>query len=156
MPEPRATGQGGLRIPLFLKLVAGTIAVLALVLVPSFLVMRHRIQSEVREAVGDELAVQAEALAGQLGAAAPAEQRGLMAELVERSSVRLTVIDPAGAVLGDSEAAPASMDNHRGRPEVQAALARGTGRAIRHSATLDRTMIYAARRYPASGRPAGV
>ena len=79
-----------------------------------------------------------------------------MAELVERSSVRLTVIDPAGVVLGDSEAAPASMDNHRERPEVQAALARGAGRSIRHSATLDRTMIYAARRYPASGRPAGV
>src|SRR5690349_2276406 len=100
-----------MRIPLFLKLVAGTIAVLALVLVPSFLVMRHRIQAEVREAVGDELAVQAEALAGQLGAAAPAAQPALLAELVERSSVRLTVIDPAGLVLGDSEAAPATMDN---------------------------------------------
>lgn len=155
MPE-QATRAGGLRLPLFLKLVAGTILVLALVLVPSFLVMRYRIQSEVREAVGDELAVQAQALAGQLAAAPAAEQARLLRELVERSTVRLTVIDPAGVVIGDSEAASASMDNHGDRPEVQAALARGDGRAIRHSATLDRTMIYAARRYPARGRPDGV
>lgn len=141
---------------LLAKLVAGTLLVLALVLVPSFLVLRDRIRSEVRDAMRIELATQARAVATQLAPLAPAQAAARANEIVKLFPVRVTIIDPTGKVMADGDAAPASMDNHLTRPEVRAALTGGAGSAIRHSATLDRTMIYAASRYPLTGPPAGV
>jgi two-component system phosphate regulon sensor histidine kinase PhoR len=43
------------------------------------------------------------------------------------------------------------MENHAGRPEVQAALGSGRGSAVRRSATVGRTYVYAARTLTASG-----
>ena len=68
--------------------------------------------------------------------------------LTQGTPYRITVIALDGRVVADSERNPAqvrAMDNHRGRPEVAAALARGTGRAVRHSDTLDLDTAYAAR-----------
>jgi two-component system, OmpR family, phosphate regulon sensor histidine kinase PhoR len=57
---------------------------------------------------------------------------------------RVTIIGADGAVLGDSDADPATMENHGSRPEVVQALAAGNGHAQRHSATLDRDLLYVA------------
>lgn len=75
--------------------------------------------------------------------------------------LRLTLIGRTGVVLFDSdipEAGLASVENHSGRPEVQEALRAGSGTATRHSATLDKDLLYLARRVdapfpPASGFP---
>ncbi len=61
--------------------------------------------------------------------------------------VRVTLIDHAGRVLGDSGVAAqavAAMELHDTRPEVLAAHEHGYGAALRHSATLDKTMLYVA------------
>jgi two-component system phosphate regulon sensor histidine kinase PhoR len=55
---------------------------------------------------------------------------------------RVTVIDPDGAVVGDSEEDPAVMENHRARPEVQAALAGNQGKSTHYSRTLGYRMMY--------------
>jgi two-component system phosphate regulon sensor histidine kinase PhoR len=69
------------------------------------------------------------------------------------TGVRITVIDAQGRVLADSLRDPADMDNHRYRPEVAAALAEGHGWSERRSRTLDRPMLYTARRHrDTSGR----
>ena len=57
---------------------------------------------------------------------------------------RVTVIDKAGVVLGDSEEDPAAMENHADRPEVIAALSAKTGSSIRYSETLGFDMMYVA------------
>lgn len=57
---------------------------------------------------------------------------------------RLTVILPDGRVVGDSETAPAKMENHGDRPEVRQALAGQIGSSVRFSATLHHNMIYVA------------
>jgi two-component system phosphate regulon sensor histidine kinase PhoR len=60
---------------------------------------------------------------------------------------RVTLIDPAGHVLGDSEvphAALARVENHATRPEVAAALAGRPGRARRYSATVGMDQLYEA------------
>jgi two-component system phosphate regulon sensor histidine kinase PhoR len=57
---------------------------------------------------------------------------------------RVTIIAPDGAVLGESDEARAEMDNHLFRPEVQQALLRGEGSAIRYSRTVDYDMLYVA------------
>ena len=67
----------------------------------------------------------------------------------------VTVIDRSGSVLGDSIAIPAEMDNHAGRPEVKGALAGEETCLVRHSATVDRDMMYAAAPIEADGDVGG-
>ena len=61
-----------------------------------------------------------------------------------RTSMRFTVIRADGIVIADSREDPGDMDNHRNRPEVLEALARGVGSATRYSRTLDTDMMYVA------------
>ncbi|MCA9861380.1 MAG: HAMP domain-containing protein [Thermomicrobiales bacterium] len=58
---------------------------------------------------------------------------------------RVTVIAPNGQVIADTESNPNLMDNHGGRPEVRAALATGTGSAVRPSTTIGVPFLYVAR-----------
>ncbi|MBV8514501.1 MAG: hypothetical protein JO260_04295, partial [Acidobacteria bacterium] len=68
--------------------------------------------------------------------------------------VRITVIRADGQVLADTAADSANMDNHSNRPEVADALARGDGRSVRHSATMQRDLVYyAVRRNLPDGAP---
>lgn len=57
---------------------------------------------------------------------------------------RVTLIAADGTVLGDSDHDPRTMENHGGRPEVIQALRFGRGESQRHSATLDRDLLYVA------------
>lgn len=65
-------------------------------------------------------------------------------ELSGKVDRRITIIDAAGVVLADSQANPASMENHSKRPEVLAAMTGGEGRAIHYSNTLSENMLYVA------------
>lgn len=60
------------------------------------------------------------------------------------SDARITIIEPDGTVVVDSDEPPARMDNHASRPEVAAALEGRLGRAIRHSDTIATRMMYVA------------
>lgn len=62
------------------------------------------------------------------------------------TDVRITLIDPDGAVRYDSQADAADMDNHENRPEIAEALQSGSGEAIRHSDTIGRNLFYYAAR----------
>jgi two-component system phosphate regulon sensor histidine kinase PhoR len=90
----------------------------------------------------------ARAAAVGLGAlSAPGRQDELAAQvrqLGEATGMRFTVIDGSGAVLADSQVNPATMENHRLRPEVTRALEGGTGVSLRYSSTVQRWMIYVA------------
>lgn len=57
---------------------------------------------------------------------------------------RITVIDSAGIVLADSEKDPKSMENHKARKEITAALKGETGQALRFSRTVKKEMLYVA------------
>ena len=70
------------------------------------------------------------------------------------TGVRITVITANGKVLADSEADARTMENHADRPEIRDALARGDGRSLRRSVTLQRDLLYYAVRHNApSGEP---
>ncbi|MBQ8173183.1 MAG: two-component sensor histidine kinase [Mailhella sp.] len=75
------------------------------------------------------------------------EKNGLdyLASLKLRDS-RITWIASDGAVLFDSEADVSAMENHADREEVKQALASGTGKSTRQSATLLEETLYLARR----------
>jgi two-component system phosphate regulon sensor histidine kinase PhoR len=69
---------------------------------------------------------------------------------------RITLITVNGAVLGDTDENPASMENHANRPEVIAALASGVGQATRYSATLHKNMMYVATTVTYQGKLMGI
>ena len=68
----------------------------------------------------------------------------LSVALGKQSGTRLTIILPDGRVVGDSEEAPAKMDNHARRPEIRAAMEGRSGAATRYSTTLQQEMMYVA------------
>lgn len=74
-----------------------------------------------------------------------ADATGLAADLAARTGLRVTLVLTDGRVVGDSESDPAGMDNHRMRPEIDAAMRDGTGSAVRFSSTVGTDMMYVAR-----------
>jgi two-component system phosphate regulon sensor histidine kinase PhoR len=60
------------------------------------------------------------------------------------AGARATIIDASGKVLADSEANPATMENHATRKEFVAALAGRTGESERRSATVGIPFLYVA------------
>jgi two-component system, OmpR family, phosphate regulon sensor histidine kinase PhoR len=71
-----------------------------------------------------------------------------LADAVGREiKARVSFIATDGRVIGDSEVKSADLpglENHLQRPEVQQALATGSGSAIRYSTTLQTSMLYVA------------
>ena len=83
-----------------------------------------------------------------------------MNELAQESAgaigARITIIDRAGTVLGDSEENPVDMENHANRPEIREALAGKAGSSIRFSSTLGFDMLYVAVPVSSDGQYSGV
>jgi two-component system, OmpR family, phosphate regulon sensor histidine kinase PhoR len=72
---------------------------------------------------------------------------------VGSDGARVSVIRADGRVLADSQSDSQSMENHADRPEVQEALAKGEGRSVRRSVTLNRDLLYYAVRQDVPGGP---
>jgi two-component system phosphate regulon sensor histidine kinase PhoR len=80
-------------------------------------------------------------------------------QLASYIGARITIIDRNGKVWADSQLNGNDLqqaENHRGRPEVQEALAKGMGTALRYSATLRARFLYVAVRLENQGSPVGV
>jgi two-component system phosphate regulon sensor histidine kinase PhoR len=80
----------------------------------------------------------------------------LAKQLGAQTGTRITIIGADGTVLGDSEADPATMDNHLNRPEVQEAIRTGQGESERRSATLGIQFTYVATRITVNDTLAGI
>ncbi len=76
--------------------------------------------------------------------------------LGKQTGTRLTLILPDGRVVADSARAPETMENHRDRLEVQAALAGRAGTHQRLSPTVEETMMYVAVPVTYGGKIVGV
>jgi two-component system phosphate regulon sensor histidine kinase PhoR len=74
---------------------------------------------------------------------------------IAASGARVTVVTAEGLVLADSQSDPLTMENHAGRPEIIQAMAAGSGRSIRHSATINRDLLYYAVRQESSSEAGG-
>ena len=86
------------------------------------------------------------------------EERAALEKWTEHlaaSGARVTVVTAEGVVLADSQSDPQTMENHAGRPEIVQALSTGSGRSIRHSATINRDLVYFAVRQNPSGNAVG-
>jgi two-component system, OmpR family, phosphate regulon sensor histidine kinase PhoR len=124
---------------IFFKLILAVLGALAVALTAVNLLVTPRIRQSFHETLQSELADKARIMAMML----PRGQNEF-AVLGTAAGGRVTWIDAAGRVLGDSQADPASMDNHAARPEVAAALAGRVGSSIRESSTLSAPYFYVA------------
>ena len=138
-PLPRTiTGRAVLAGALTLAVVVLTVATLA-----PFLARQHE-----ETVLGDRLAAESR-LVGDLARAdlirRDADALNALAKRIAKdASERVTIIAADGVVLGESDEDPRVMDNHSGRPEIVAALENGQGRSVRHSATVNRDLLYVA------------
>ncbi|MDO4168178.1 MAG: ATP-binding protein [Eubacteriales bacterium] len=71
------------------------------------------------------------------------EEEGVIDRLhLENPNIRITVISEDGTVLYDTVANPGDLDNHRDRPEIRDAFAKGEGQSIRRSSTINKSNYY--------------
>ncbi len=73
------------------------------------------------------------------------ELEELAADFRQATGARVTVIDPAGTVLAETETDRRAMENHLERAEFQQAFVEGQGIEIRRSETLGEDFLYVAR-----------
>ncbi|HCH69780.1 MAG TPA: hypothetical protein DE042_04635, partial [Colwellia sp.] len=62
--------------------------------------------------------------------------------LGDESSTRITIILPSGQIIGDNKKSPATMDNHKNRPEIEQAIRNGKGLSTRYGHTLAIDSMY--------------
>lgn len=82
-----------------------------------------------------------DALARRLNEGGPDALAEWTVRLGAGSGSRITVVAEDGRVLADSAVPPESLENHRNRPEIVAALRDGRGASVRHSHSMQGVMI---------------
>jgi two-component system phosphate regulon sensor histidine kinase PhoR len=134
-----------------LLLLGAALVAAILVALGGFSLVRSSLRERSVERIGAETALLAEWVQGVEGTAA-------LQAFSERASARLdlrvTLIAADGTVIADSATGPdglAQMDNHLGRPEVQAARLRGRGSSYRRSDTTSVRYFYSACRVAGEG-----
>ncbi len=80
----------------------------------------------------------------------------LIKKLGKQIGTRMTIINPEGAVLADSEKNPTLMENHNNRIEIILAIKYGFGTSLRYSASVNEEMLYVAVPIEKDGKIYGV
>ncbi|MBZ5596235.1 MAG: PAS domain-containing protein [Acidobacteriia bacterium] len=137
--------------PLFRKLLVSAFFLIAATLLGLDFLLTSYIASRETQSVQRQLSSEARILREEVPDAVPERLEAWAKDVSRRAEARVTVIDPGGAVLADSEHDPETMENHGNRPEIRQAYAGQVGVAIRHSATLDRDLCYVAVSFPYRG-----
>jgi two-component system, OmpR family, phosphate regulon sensor histidine kinase PhoR len=126
-----------IRSPIFRKLLLASVLLISVTLASAdFLLTRYTAERE-RSLAQQQMAQSLRFIVPTLASVPPPDLQKWAEEADARSRSRVTLIDGNGVVLADSRHDPETMENHRQRPEVRAALAGHPAPAIRHSATLD-------------------
>ena len=80
----------------------------------------------------------------------------LIKKLGKQIDTRITIINPEGAVLADSEKNPELMESHKNRIEIIQAIKYGFGTSLRYSASVKEDMLYVAMPIEIDGKVYGV
>ena len=144
---------------LFWKLALTFIALLLSVLLAVDLLAERTLRASYENDSYQELQALARALLLQplqLSAVPPQtpEDTAALRDWVNRAAstgARVTVISSQGTVLADSSSETVTMESHAQRPEVIEALKNGEGRSTRHSVSVNRALLYYARRVDQPG-----
>lgn len=67
-------------------------------------------------------------------------------------NIRLTIIDENGGIVAESHKDKSKMDNHKYRDEILQSNTQDYGFKVRHSKTIDKNMLYIAKKYTINGK----
>ncbi len=121
------------------KIQQSMILVIAITIVAAYAITTFVVYRQTVSLVEDEIRQESD----YIKAAVEISGTSYLKELDEvQENTRLTLIDADGKVLYDSTQDEATLENHKDRPEVAAALESGSGTDVRMSATLSTSMYY--------------
>ena len=134
---------------IFLKLLAAFLVVILAAAVIFDVMVGGAWQASLRTEIERNLIQKTQLLAHRVENDRGHSLADIAAQEGQSAGARVTIVDPTGKVLADSESNPASMENHATRPEFAAALSGRIGSHERRSATIGIPFLYVA--VPVSG-----
>lgn len=133
-----------MRNRVFLKAMAAFVAVIAVATLTLDFSVRRTWESSLHSDIEKLLVQNAQSFALRVQNDHEHTLQQMALEESRITETRTTIIARDGVVLADTEADPATMENHAGRPEVAAALQGNTGAATRLSHTVGIEFLYVA------------
>jgi len=128
------------------RLVLGTLVVIVVVIVTlvagADFSLRHHLEHDIQSSLEREARLVTRALPSDSLA-----WQSLVERISRETGLRVTLIARDGRVVAESDEPPEAVpriENHGSRPEVMAALEGRVGSAQRHSATVNRSLLYVA------------
>lgn len=134
-----------IRSSIFRKLLLGSALLILVSLLGADLLLTSFTAEREQSLARQQMARTVRLVAPELISNPPASLQKWAEEVDASAGARVTLIDSTGTVLVDSRHDPETMENHATRPEVQEAVAKGEGTAIRRSATMGVDFSYFAR-----------
>jgi len=129
-----------LKSSLFQKVFGSYLLMIVLALVVMSLFMIQQIEVSFIREVKEDLTARSRIMAMMPGN----EIENKIKTLADVSHDRITLVDPSGRVIVDSEKNASEMESHLNRPEIQEVRIKGYGEAIRYSHSLGVDMFYVA------------
>ena len=129
---------------IFLKLILTLIGLFIVAALGVDYFVTRMAETNLRRGLEDGLKEQAQLAVAVLRGRPAESDPEVVDEIAEAAGARLTLIRPDGVVVVDSEADPATMENHSTRPEFVEALAGGVGVSTRFSSTVGAEFLYVA------------
>ncbi|MGA2415880.1 MAG: ATP-binding protein [Candidatus Sulfotelmatobacter sp.] len=138
-----------MRSGIFLKLLASFLLVIMAAATLFDLMLGGAWEASLRDEIERNLTQKAELVAHSVDTDRSHSLADIAANEGQAAGARVTIIDPTGKVLADSESNPDAMENHARRKEFAAALSGKVGVDQRRSATVGTPFFYVA--VPVSG-----
>ena len=129
---------------IFLKLALATLLPLLIAAAAVLVLITNLTVGYLENGLEASLTEKARLVETALESIAPGEYQASLQYMAKRAQARVTVIDPDGKVLADSEALPTQMENHATRPEFSEALAGRVSTSRRFSKTVEADLLYVA------------
>ncbi len=129
---------------IFFKLLGAFLVVIVTATLTLDVAIRRAWEGSLQNEVEKALLEKARLFALRVESGASTSPQQLATQVAHAAQARATIIERSGKVIADSEADPATMENHAGRPEVAAALRGEVGTAVRLSQTRGLEFLYVA------------
>ena len=133
-----------MRNRIFFKLLAAFFVVILSAAVTFDVMVGGAWQASLRTEIERNLIQKTELLAHRVETDRSHSLPDIAAQEGQSAGARVTIIDPRGQVLADSETLPSNLENYAARPEFVAALSGKIGRDERRSATVGTPFLFVA------------
>lgn len=139
-----------MRISLRKKIIILTISLLVFVTLTASIISALELQKYYKAQIHDQLETQIDEVSFLLLHTNIADRYQVLVKYVQKSQLRLTLIDSTGIVLFDSNVSSDSLayvENHLHRPEIEQAMMHSMGSDERKSATINQPLYYVAKTF---------